>query len=77
MATARHPMRSPLIPMSELTDTFLEHTRRFWQERTDRVLSIEDARQIATNVTSLFQLLAKWATSPDQQKATPGTGVRQ
>ena len=49
------------LRMSESNQEFLEHTRRFWQQRTDRQLTLEDARQIAANVAGLFQVLAQWA----------------
>jgi len=49
--------------MSEPKEQFLEQTRRFWQEQTDRPLSVEDARQIAANVTGLFHVLAEWAAA--------------
>lgn len=61
--------------MSEPTEPFLENTRRFWQEQTDRPLSVEDARQIAANVTGLFQVLAEWAAAEDRQQSTPATEV--
>jgi len=53
--------------MSESRQEFLEHTRRFWQERTDRPLSLEDARQIAANVAGVFQVLAQWAEAEDRR----------
>jgi hypothetical protein len=61
--------------MSEPTEPFLEQTRRFWQEQTDRPLSVEDARQIAANLTGLFQVLAEWAAAEDRQHPTPPTEV--
>ena len=63
--------------MSEPTEPFLEQTRRFWQEQTDRPLSVEDARQIAANLTGLFQVLAEWAAAEDRQQPTPATEVRR
>jgi len=63
--------------MSEPTQPFLEQTRRFWQERTDRPLSLEDARQIAANVTGLFQILAEWAAAEDRQQSAPAMEVRR
>jgi hypothetical protein len=63
--------------MSEPTEPFLEKTRRFWQEQTDRPLSVEDARQIAANVTGLFQVLAEWAAAEDRQESTSATEVRR
>ena len=57
--------------MSEPRQEFLEQTRRFWQKRTDRPLSLEDARQIAANVAGLFQVLAQWAEAEDRPHPDP------
>lgn len=46
--------------MHEPTDDFLHNTRTFWQSRTDRQLTTEDARQIAENVTGFLQTLVRW-----------------
>lgn len=61
------------LRMSEPTEPFLEQTRRFWQEQTDRPLSVEDARQITANVTGLFQILAEWAAAEDRHQPTRAT----
>jgi hypothetical protein len=61
--------------MSETKDPFLEQTRRFWQKQTDRPLSVEDARQIAANVTGVFRILAEWAATEDRQQSTRATEV--
>ena len=73
----RRTDRISTFRMSEPTEPFLEQTRRFWQEQTDRPLSVEDARQIAANVTGLFQILAEWAAAEDRQQSTPATEVRR
>jgi hypothetical protein len=57
--------------MSEPRQEFLEQARRFWQERTDRPLSLEDARQIAANVVGMFQVLAQWAEVEDRPHPNP------
>ncbi len=57
--------------MSESRQKFLEDTRRFWQERTDRPLSLEDARQIAANVAGVFQVLVQWAEAEDRRHPSP------
>jgi hypothetical protein len=45
----------PKLPcISEFVDATLE----LWQRRTSRVLTREDGRQIAENVTGFFQLLS-------------------
>jgi hypothetical protein len=36
-------------------------TREVWQPRLGRDLSPEDARQIASNVTGFFSVLAEWS----------------
>jgi hypothetical protein len=46
--------------MHEPTDDFLDKTRTFWQSRTDRQLTVEDARQIAVNVSGFLQTLLRW-----------------
>jgi hypothetical protein len=61
--------------MSEPKEQFLEQTRRFWQEQTDRPLSVEDARQITANMTGLFQVLAEWAAAEDRHQSNPATEV--
>jgi hypothetical protein len=42
-------------------DDLIRHTRQVWQRRLGRDLSREDARQIATNVTGFFSVLAEWS----------------
>jgi hypothetical protein len=39
---------------------FIEETRAFWQSRTDRVLTREDAREIIENMTGFFRVLLEW-----------------
>jgi hypothetical protein len=63
--------------MSEPKDPFLEQTRCFWQKHTDRPLSVEDARQIAANVTGVFRVLAEWAAAEDRQQTTPAPEGRR
>ncbi len=41
-------------------DEFLVQTLRFWKPRTDRELTIDDARDIVNNVAGFFTLLLKW-----------------
>lgn len=57
--------------MSEPRQEFLDETRSFWQKRTDRPLSLEDARQIAANVAGVFQVLAQWAEAEDRRHPNP------
>ena len=48
-------------PSHAANDNLISRTRRFWQARTMRDLTDEDARQIAENVTGLFSVLAEWS----------------
>ena len=45
--------------MTEFSKEFLEKTIKFWQPRYPHPLTLEDAREIAENMTGLFQLLDK------------------
>ena len=40
---------------------FIEHTRAFWQVRTQRAVTSEDARRIASHATGFFRLLHEWS----------------
>ena len=40
---------------------FIEHTKAFWQVRTRRAVTSEDARRIARHATGFFRLLHEWA----------------
>jgi hypothetical protein len=53
--------------MHEPTDDFLNNTRSFWQSRTDRQLTTEDARQMAENVGGFLQTLIRWHRDDDDQ----------
>jgi chemotaxis regulatin CheY-phosphate phosphatase CheZ len=44
-----------------LKDDLTRRTRQVWQPRLGRDLSREDARQIVTNVTGFFSVLAEWS----------------
>jgi hypothetical protein len=50
-------------PAHAADDNLIGRTRQFWQARTMRDLTDEDARQIAENVTGLFSILAEWSTA--------------
>jgi hypothetical protein len=43
--------------MAKKTDTFLQETLEFWQARTKRELTLEDAREIAENMGVFFEVL--------------------
>ena len=38
-------------------ERFLQETLEFWQKRTKRVLTLEDAREIAENMNSFMEAL--------------------
>lgn len=40
---------------------FLDQTLEFWQPRTKRKLTREDAREINENLTGFFRVLMEWA----------------
>jgi len=44
-----------------LKQALIGRTQEVWQPRLGRDLSLEDARQIAANVTGFFALLAEWS----------------
>ena len=54
-------MRSSIKPSHAANDNLIGRTRQFWQPRTRRDLTDEDARQIAENVTGLFSVFAEWS----------------
>ena len=41
-------------------DKFLQDTLQFWQKRTSRTLTEEDAREISENLYSFVQILLDW-----------------
>ena len=43
----------------------LEETIRFWQPRSSRTLTAEDARQMVENVTGFFSTLQRWSAAAD------------
>ena len=44
--------------MADFSRKFLQETVEFWRPVYDRPLTLEEAREIAENLTSLFKLLA-------------------
>ena len=40
---------------------FIEHTQAFWQVRTRRPVTSENARRIASHATGFFRILSEWA----------------
>jgi hypothetical protein len=43
--------------MSAPRDSFLQETLEFWQTRTKRILTLEDAREIAENMGVFLEIL--------------------
>jgi hypothetical protein len=55
---------------------YIEATRDFWQARTDRSLSREDAREMAHNLLGFFEVLRDWTLAENrrtQRLAAPKT----
>lgn len=52
-------------------DKFLQETLEFWQKRTKRVLTLEDAREITENMTAFLEALmsSEAVPSPDLAEA--------
>jgi hypothetical protein len=49
----------------------LEETIRFWQPRTSRPLTPEDARQMVENVTGFFTILQSWTVAAETGPSEP------
>lgn len=66
--------------MATIDPAFLDKTIAFWQPRTTRTLTKEDARQIIENATGFFRVLAEWdakakaarSSAPPTQDPTDG-----
>lgn len=43
--------------MCTIEEQFLKYTLEFWQKRTKRKLTLEDAREIVENACSFFETL--------------------
>jgi hypothetical protein len=43
------------------TERDITKTLSFWQQRTTRTLTEEDAREIDKNLTAYFELLLEWS----------------
>ena len=50
---------------------FNKRTLDFWQPRTSRKLSEEDAREIAANLSGFFGLLVEWDRNSRQEQGHP------
>jgi hypothetical protein len=63
--------------MDEQRVALLEYTRTFWQARSPRKLTQEDARQAVENVTGFLTTLQEWAAAAETSGAesTETTGA--
>ncbi len=52
--------RSPLAGTGRVSPAFLDQTIEFWQPRTSRTLTREDAREIVYNLSGFFAVLREW-----------------
>jgi hypothetical protein len=50
----------PFAGSSSLSAPFLDETIQFWQPKSERVLTREDAREMIENVTGFFSILHEW-----------------
>jgi hypothetical protein len=50
---------------------FNQLTRDFWQPRTSRHLTEEDAREMAENMSGFFRLLAEWDRAVHREQEEP------
>lgn len=69
-------MRSSVkTAQSRQAENLIDRTRAVWQPRLGRNLTAHEARQISTNVTGFFAVLAEWARKEEhevQRSATSG-----
>jgi hypothetical protein len=47
--------------VNEGSEAFLERTIKFWQERSNRHFTEEDARAAIENISGFFDVLHQWA----------------
>jgi hypothetical protein len=50
---------------------FTQRTLDFWQSRTSRQITEEDAREMAVNVSGFFRLLAEWDSANRLEREQP------
>ena len=60
--------------MATIDPTFLDKTVAFWQPRTARKLTREDARQMIENISGFFRVLAEWDAKAGARAAQPSPG---
>jgi hypothetical protein len=70
--------RKGAAPACDRGGDYLEVTRAFWQTRTNRLLSREDAREMAHNLLGFFTVLREWTLAERRRanrdaKGTPSS----
>jgi hypothetical protein len=64
-------------PPHAANDNLIDRTREVWEPRFRRDLSVKDVRQIVTNITGFFTILAEWSRAeipaPANDAAEPST----
>jgi len=58
--------------MAEQRGALLEDTIQFWQSRTSRPLTREDARQAVENIVGFFTTLQNWTAAAETRQVEPG-----
>ena len=58
--------------MEESKRQLLEQTKQFWQARTRKPLSDEDAREMIENITGFFKILIEWDEKEKDQTNSSG-----
>ena len=54
--------------MPRFTDEFLREVVGVWQRRSSEQLTLEDGRQIVTNLVGYFNLLARWSKEAEEAR---------
>ncbi|HEY1601631.1 MAG TPA: hypothetical protein VGG64_18670 [Pirellulales bacterium] len=69
------------MPVKRDRDPSIDAVREFWQRRTNRMISTDDAREIKQNLAGFFAVLRRWELAaqrsaetfdPRQQPDIPG-----
>jgi hypothetical protein len=50
----------------------LDDTMTFWQQRSSRTLTVEDARQALENISGFFATLQRWADAAESSSSDVG-----
>ena len=67
-------MRSSVkTAQSRQAENLIDRTRAVWQPRLGRDLTPDEARQISTNVTGFFAVLAEWARKEEHESQLSAT----